>query len=585
MSATGEELRRAHEAFSRGNLDDAIRFCELALARNPDDAGALHLAAAISLLRGKPDVALNLADAAIRANPRDAFQFQTRGQANVALGRNDAGESDFRRAIDLAPAFPDAHASLGARLLNRGQFAAAHSHLDMAVTKRPRIAEWRFNLALCEAELGHRDAAERHLSEVIRARPDWTLALNEYGTRLTDRGDYARARQCFERSLQLQPSDANAWTGLGRVRRREGDRDGAEQAYRKALGIDPANPVALQNLGNIQRERGHLEESKAVLERCVAASGLPYAHFGLGLTRLTSGDLEGGWPEYRWRDGKAPDEGLAGALRAALDARKPIEIAGEQGLGDVLFFLRWIPLLSADPALLTLRCDPRLHPIAARGGFFGHLEDENSAAEPGALSIRVGDLPALLWRGAAEYPPAVRIEADPAALEAARQALGAAGAPPYVALAWRAGLAPGASEERLFKAVPVDRLGACLRDVPGTFVSVQRNPQPGELDALGRALGRPVLDASAFNDDIARITGMMAAVDSYVGVSSTNVHLRAGLGRGAEILVPFPPEWRYGAEGSRTPWYADFRLYREDPSRGWDDALASVAAQMRGPDR
>ena len=585
MSATGEELRRAHEAFSRGRIEEASGLCRLALARNPNDAGALHLAAAISLLEGKSGDALNLADAAIRANPRDAFQFQTRGQANVALGKMEAAESDFRRAIDLSPAFPDPHASLGARLLDRGQHAAAHSHLDMAVTKRPSIPEWRFNLALCETELGRADAAERHLSEVLRARPDWTLALNEYGARLTDRGDYARARQCFERSIALQPSDANAWTGLGSVKRREGDRDGAEQAYRKALGIDPANPLALQNLGNIQRERGRLDESKAILERSVAASGLPYAHFGLALTRLTLGDLEGGWQEYRWRDGNAPDPGLRDALRAAIEARKPIEIAGEQGLGDVLFFLRWIPLLSADPPTLTLRCDRRLHPIAARTGFFGRLEDEASGAKPGALSIRVGDLPALLWGGTAEFPPAVRIEADPAALEAARHALAAAGPSPYVAVAWRAGVAPGASEERLFKTVPVDRLGAALREAPGTFVSVQRNPGPGELDSLARSLGRPVLDASAFNDDIARITGMMAAVDSYVGVSSTNVHLRAGLGRGAAILVPFPPEWRYGAEGARTPWYPHFRLYREHPSKGWGDALAAMAAEMAGQDR
>jgi tetratricopeptide (TPR) repeat protein len=455
----------------------------------------------------------------------------------------------------------------------------------MAVKKRPEIAQWRFNLALCETELGHREVAERHLAEVVRQRPDWILALNEFGSRLTERGDYANAKRCFERSLAVEPANANAWTGMGSVKRREGDRDGAEQAYRKALAFEPANPLALQNLGNIQRERGHLDESKAILELCVAASGLPFAHFGLGLTRLTMGELEGGWQEYLWRDGKPPDPGARDALRAALEARQPIEITGEQGLGDVLFFLRWVRLMLADPAMLTLRCDQRLHPVLARTGLFGRLEDEVSKAKPGVLSFRVGDLPALLWRGTEVHPPAVPIEADAAALEAARQALGAAGPPPYVALAWKAGLAPGASEERLFKTVPVDRLGAALRGVPGTFVSVQRNPAPGEIDALGRALGRPILDASAFNDDLVRITGMMAAVDSYVGVSSTNVHLRAGLGLGAEILVPFPPEWRYGAEGSRTPWYADFSLYREQPSRGWDEALSALAAKMSGPNR
>ncbi|MFZ3321587.1 MAG: tetratricopeptide repeat protein [Usitatibacter sp.] len=585
MSAAGEELRKAVEEFSRGRIDEASRLCQLALARDGGDAGALHLAAAIALLQGRYDVALAQADAAIRSNPRDATQYQTRGQANVALGMKEAAESDFRKAIELSPGFPEAHASLGARLLDRGQFAAAHAHLETALGKNPGVAQWRYNLALCETGLGHGEAAERHLSEVLRIDPSFAPAWRHVGVVRLAAGDTETARRCFERSLDLEPSSADGWTGLGSAKRRAGDREGAERAYRTALEQAPGNLVALQNLGNILRERGRLDESKAILERCVANAGGPYAHFGLALTRLTLGELAAAWQEYRWRDGVAPDPGAGSALRAALDRRQPIVLTGEQGLGDILFFLRWVPMLAADPATLTLRCDARLHAIVARAGLIGHFEDEAFAAKPGELSIRVGDLPALLWRGKEEHPPAVPLEANPAALEAARQALRGAGASPYVAVAWRAGLAPGASEERLFKSVPLDKLGAALRDIPGTLVSVQRNPMAGEIEALSRAAGRPVLDASAFNDDLARITGMMAAVDSYVGVSSTNVHLRAGLGLGAAILVPFPPEWRYGAEGAGTPWYPDFRLYREHPSRGWDEALSAMSSGMARPHR
>ena len=585
MSAAGEDLRRAVEEFSRGRIDEASRLCQRVLTRDGGDAGALHLAAAIALLQGRYDVALVQADAAIRSNPRDAPQYQTRGQANLALGMKEAAESDFRKAIELSPGFPDAHASLGARLLDRGQFAAAHAHLDLAVRKQPGAAQWRYNLALCETGLGHGEAADRHLSEVLRIDPSFAPAWRHVGVVRLAAGHVEAARRCFERALEIEPSSADAWTGLGSAMRRAGDREGAERAYRTALERSPGNPVALQNLGNILRERGHLDESKAILERCVTNPGMPYAHLGLALTRLTLGDLEGAWQEYRWRDGVAPDPDAGNALRAALDRRQPIVLTGEQGLGDILFFLRWVPMLAADPATLTLRCDPRLHAIVARTHLIGHFEYEASAAHPGALSIRIGDLPALLWRGKAEHPPAVPLEADPAALEAARQALRDAGASPYVAVAWRAGLPSDASEERLFKSIPLDKFGAALRDVPGTLVSVQRNPLSGEIEALSRAAGRPVRDASAFNDDLARITGMMAAVDSYVGVSSTNVHLRAGLGLEAAILVPFPPEWRYGAEGPRTPWYPDFRLYREHPLHGWDEALSAMSSETAGRDR
>jgi hypothetical protein len=44
--------------------------------------------------------------------------------------------------------------------------------------------------------------------------------------------------------------------------------------------------------------------------------------------------------------------------------------------------------------------------------------------------------------------------------------------------------------------------------------------------------------------------------------------------------VPRPPEWRYGHEGASTPWFPGVRVYREHASDGWDQALASLAADL-----
>ena len=615
MASAREELRRALEAFSRGNLDEAGRLCEAALAADGRDAAALHLSAAIALSQGRPGLALERVDAAIQANRRDARQYQTRGQAHVALGNLDAAESDFRRALEITPDFPDAHASLGARLLERGHPLQARSHLERALEKRPAATPWRYNLALCESRLGRKDVAERHLAAVLQASPQWPPALNECGVLLLARGDHeasrrmleaavrieprfaeawnhlglvhlaqgdvAGAQAAFERCLSIDPANADALTNLGNAKRRAGDRAAAEDAYRRALDHRPDAIDALKNLGNILRERGRYEESKSVLERVVAATGNPDAHFGLGLTLLTMGQLERGWDEYRWRDDATPDAQAKAWLSKALSEGRPIELVGEQGLGDVIFFLRWIAGLAADPARVSLRCDPRLYPLLRGAGLVGRYLDPDAPAEA-ALSLRLGDLPALLGSGDAAYPSSIVLEPDPAALEAARAALRSAGPSPYVAIAWRAGLPSSADQEHLFKEVPLDLLGGALASAPGTIVSVQRDPRPGEHDTLSRRLGRPVLDASAFNDDLPRIAGMMAAVDSYAGVSSTNVHLRAAFGRDADILVPLPPEWRYGAEGSATPWYPRFRLHREHSQRGWSDAMASLAAAYAG---
>ena len=88
--------------------------------------------------------------------------------------------------------------------------------------------------------------------------------------------------------------------------------------------------------------------------------------------------------------------------------------------------------------------------------------------------------------------------------------------------------------------------------------------------ALEEALGAPVHDASFANGELDDILALMSAVDDYVGVSNTNTHLRAGTGGAMRVLVPHPPEWRWGLQGDRSPWFPTARVERQQLNGRWD---------------
>lgn len=608
-----DDLSRAYAAFSRGSLDESSKLCGNVLLRNAGNAEALHLAAAIALRRGDPALALERVTAAIDSAPREARQYQTRGLALRMLKRPADAEADFREALRLAPDFADARASLAVSLLDHGDHVAATQHLEEALRQRPGEAEWRYNLALCRVRGGELEAAKRELLEVLRTRPEWPDALNvaggvlmqlgesegaekafrtalrsqprtpqawnNLGALLASLGRDTEARDCFNRCLELAPSDAHAWSNLGNVLRRGGDPAAAEQAYRQAVANAPSLASAWQNLGNNVREQGRFGEAIECLERAVSLSGAPECHLSLAVALLCVGDdLARAWSEYRWRNGVQPPPAARAALLEAIASRQPIELVGEQGLGDGLFFLRWARFLGRAP--LRWRGDRRLASLLEKSGLFESFSDEASPPTPGVLAVPLGDLPALIGGDFEPYPPPLALNADATAVEAARELLAAAGPPPYVGVAWRSGTASQAGEELLSKNSPVVGLGGALRGAPGTVVSVQRQPRAGETDALAASSGRPVVDASRLNEDLGRMMGLLSLLDRYVGVSSTNVHLIAGLGNAASILVPHPPEWRYGHEGASSPWFPAFRVYREHPQGGWDGALASLRSDL-----
>ena len=117
---------------------------------------------------------------------------------------------------------------------------------------------------------------------------------------------------------------------------------------------------------------------------------------------------------------------------------------------------------------------------------------------------------------------------------------------------------------------------AALREWRGSVLALQRLPLPGEVETISRALGRRAHDLSALNENLEDIAAVLELADEYVGVSNTNMHIRAGLGKTARVLVPFPPEFRWMHAGRESPWFRGFRLYRQDPARAWSVALETL---------
>ena len=53
------------------------------------------------------------------------------------------------------------------------------------------------------------------------------------------------------------------------------------------------------------------------------------------------------------------------------------------------------------------------------------------------------------------------------------------------------------------------------------------------------------------------------------------MHLAAAAGATADVLVQFPPEWRWRIEGE-SPWFPGFRVHRQAIDGDWSHALRQL---------
>jgi hypothetical protein len=179
------------------------------------------------------------------------------------------------------------------------------------------------------------------------------------------------------------------------------------------------------------------------------------------------------------------------------------------------------------------------------------------------------------------------LKVDAKAVAHWRSRLASLGPAPYLGVTWRAGAHraidaefAARGEDPLKKSVPIDLLAASLRRCPGTVVVLQRLPIDGEIASFENALGRSAPDLSSANEDLTQMAALLSLIDEYVGVSNTNMHLRAGVLRGARVLVPFPPEFRWTHSGARSPWFPQFITYRQGANAGWKPALDQAARDI-----
>jgi tetratricopeptide (TPR) repeat protein len=437
-----------------------------------------------------------------------------------------------------------------------------------------------------EAMRGRRlDEALAWFDGVLAASPDHVAALHYKGYALSQKGDFDAGMALMERAAALEPGNADLANRLGLIRYVVGDLPGAVSALEHAIAVAPNHADAHTNLALALRDQGEFESALKHARRALEISPeLAPARINLAMVLLALGRFDEAWPAFSWRpdarmnlrDPAIPNILPHAGAWPSLERDPWVTLHGEQGLGDTLFFLRFAPLAAARGAKLRFWGDGRLASLVARSGLVAeaHPADRPLAGLDPSRLVWVGDLPAMLGVGAAFAPPA-RLVADEGRRAVMRARLQAAGPAPHVALTWRAGL-ERRGKTVLAKAIDPATLGGALKGRRATFVSVQRAGTAEERQALQAALGATVHDFSSANDDLEDMLALMSLVDDYVGVSNTNMHLRAGVAEKAAVLVPYPPEWRWLAEADASPWFPGFHVYRASRDGSWAAAMAQL---------
>lgn len=299
----------------------------------------------------------------------------------------------------------------------------------------------------------------------------------------------------------------------------------------------------------------------------------PRARMDRSLLALIQGNYQTGWDDFRYRmiqHSKNPALMLT-HLPPLRD--REVVILGEMGIGDELFFLRWLPhLKQLEPASIQLRLLPGT--VDLIGGQIPCVLVKKEEWPPagridpnGQIWLMAADLPLLATASQGPLlPPPLPLKPSGLALVQARQML--ENMPrPLVGICSRAGSAPTESLNNvrfLSKSLPLEAMISGFEGFQGTLISFIRDPRESEIRCFAGSGSHLILNQEHSRLDL--MSALLVQLDAYMGVSSTYTHILASISDQIPVLtaVPWPPEYRWGL-GEESPFFPDMSLFRQKP--------------------
>lgn len=226
---------------------------------------------------GRPEVVLNRARKLAADRPDDAQSHLRLARAledNAEIGERLAA---LDRSLAIAPRLVEAHD------LRAWTLSTAGRHDEARQACRPAaLADWpaelHYRAAWVEAQAGSHKKAVRLARKLIKREPNHFQAWSSIWDWSEAMQDYVACREAGEAMIAISPQYAVSWGYAGQGYHLTGANERARQAFERSIELDPTYTYGAQQLFDMTLASGDLRCAERALELLENAADDPYTH-------------------------------------------------------------------------------------------------------------------------------------------------------------------------------------------------------------------------------------------------------------------------------------------------------------------
>ena len=444
--------------------------------------------------------------------------------------------------------------------------------------------------------VGKSEEAKRVLEEFAREYSDDWEGYNSLGVLCTELKDHKAAEKYLRRAVFLNQDHTSPRRNLAYEKHMQGDLNSAEKILRIALKMNDKEPTLWFNLGNVMMEK--LDMEAAIDHFHTALELRPRFHnasWNLSLALLSLGRLKEAWGHYesRWNVVNTYTKVRIEQTCSNLHDWEGEDLAGEgilifceQGAGDMIHFSRYIKMLkqkkSAERVLLDWPDD------VVRGNLSTLLKNMEGvddlinldAQEPNVrYKQSVLSLPRIFntdsyddipWDGPYIRPSYEQTLSDLIEDHIDKEKF-------KIGMVWAGSYVHKQNDMRSCSVVNM----LPLMDVPNSVAHFLQFDANDHEDRYKHFATDRVVDWEHTLVDFNDTAAVIKQLDAVVTVDTAVAHLAGAMGHpNVFVALPYKPDWRWGLNNEKTPWYPTMTLVRQKKLGEWKPVFEEISAML-----
>jgi len=509
----------------------------------------------------------------MKSNVTALFQ---KGMNLASINAYDAAAKCFENVLQHEPGRIDAIINTGLMHYYAGRFDFAEHYILLSLSKCPHSADSYYYLGLIYKASNNIHDAMTSYQLAVNCNPNLDLAWYNFGEILLNQEQYRLAIKCFQKVIGISPDFEGAYINLGESYSRQGQFHKAIQSFKKLLAIHPNHTDALYNIGVAYNGLRQYTDAIATYDKVLSIDpGHVKSHYNKSFILLSDGDYVNGFSEYEWRLKKHKTYQSISDKPRWMGNQMPSKtllVYGEQGFGDCIQFIRFLPYVQQKVRKIILECQPELvrlfsglntvDKIIPRGEPLPDHDFQASLLSMGyLLNTTLNNLPTKI--------PYLKMDKQ-LPNEIAHYFNG--NQKIKIGLVW-GGTGSTLKKTDMGRSLPLSACQPLLSLKHYQWFSFQKGARSRELK---QPPGEHLIDLGQYFNDFMDTANAASKMDLIITVDTAMAHLAGALGLRVWTLLSYDADWRWLKNIDHTPWYSGMRLFRQKKPGNWKSVIEQV---------